>query len=67
MNDLRCSLCGKPLTNEEIDKQEVVFTVTAIGKNMMLCDRDYKRVLHIFEKEEENARLHDKTDSNTVL
>ncbi|MBO7713735.1 MAG: hypothetical protein J6S85_26500 [Methanobrevibacter sp.] len=63
MNDLRCSMCGKPLTNEEIDKQEVVLIATAIGKRMILCDRDYNRVLSMFDKEEHNARLQNKRDT----
>lgn len=67
MPELRCHMCGKPLTYEELDKQKFVFTATASGMNLMLCDRDYERVLHIFEKGETHARLHDKTDSNTVL
>ena len=57
MNELRCNMCGKPLTYEELDKQKVVFTATAIGKNLMLCSRDYERILHLFKKEEEDGRI----------
>lgn len=56
MDDLRCAMCGKPLTTEEIDKQNVVLMATAIGKRLILCERDYKRVLHIF-KEEDNDNV----------
>lgn len=67
MDDLRCSMCGKPLTHEEIDKQDVVFMATAIGKRMILCDRDYNKVLHLFEKGETHARLYNETDPKSIL
>ena len=60
MEDLRCIMCGCPLTQEEIDKQEIIFTATAIGKNMILCNRDYKRILNLFEKGETHARVTEK-------
>lgn len=63
MTELRCNMCGKPLTYEELDKQEFVFTATAIGKNLMLCQRDYERLLHIFKKGETHARLQNKRDT----
>lgn len=59
MNSLRCSICGCPLTQDEIDKQPIVFMVTAIGKHMLLCDRDYERVLNVFKEEETHARIQD--------
>ena len=52
MNEFRCHMCGKPLTYEELDKQKFVFTSTASGMNLMLCHRDYERVLHLFKKGE---------------
>lgn len=56
MEELRCIMCGFPVTQEEVDNQKVIFTATAIGKRMILCNRDYKRILNLFEKGELHAR-----------
>lgn len=58
MDKLRCNICGKPLDKDEIDKQPVIMA-TAIGKRMLLCDRDYDRVLKIFKEGETHARIQD--------
>ena len=52
MGELRCIMCGKSLTYEELDHQEIVFMSTVLNKPMMLCTKDYKRIYTLFEKGE---------------